>query len=148
MKQEGQMLIKKAEQEEFVGRSEFFTGNVIIKKIFDSTQYANFGASLVHFKKGARTVWHTHPAGQRFIVTKGVIYTGTKDGILQVAHEGDAVLCPPDVEHFHGAGFKDIGEHIALTLEKDGKNVTWLESISDEEYAKFIAKADKQDVKK
>ncbi|WP_258031442.1 cupin domain-containing protein [Campylobacter concisus] len=85
----------------------------------------------MHFPRGVRTAWHTHPAGQNLIVTQGKIYTGTADGIVQIARPGDVVLCPPGVKHWHGAGgLHEDGEYIAVTFEKDGKNVTRLERLS------------------
>lgn len=70
-----------------------------------------------------RSAWHTHPAGQTLIVTKGVIITGTEQGEVQIAREGDTILCPPNLKHWHGAGDKQSGAHIALTGVKDGNNV-------------------------
>ena len=96
----------------------------------------------MHFPRGVRTAWHTHLAGQNLIVTKGKIYTGTADGTLQIASAGDVVLCPPNIKHWHGAGVQEDGEHIAVTFEEDGKNVTWLEHLSEDEYKNLIKKAD------
>ena len=110
--------------------------------LFGATPYANAGAALVHFPRRVRTAWHTHPAGQNLIVTKGKIYTGTADGILQIASAGDVVLCPPNLKHWHGVGVQEDGEHIAVTFEEDGKNVTWLEHLSENEYKNLIKKAD------
>ena len=110
--------------------------------LFGATPYANAGAALVHFPRGVRTAWHTHPAGQNLIVTKGKIYTGTVDGTLQIASAGDVVLCPPNLKHWYGAGVQEDGEHIAVTFEKDSKNVTWLEHLSEDEYKNLIKKAD------
>ena len=113
--------------------------------LFGATPYANAGAALVHFPRGVRTAWHTHPAGQNLIVTKGKIYTGTVDGTLQIAGAGDVVLCPPNLKHWHGAGVQEDGEHIAVTFEKDSKNVTWLENLSEDEYKNLIKKVQKID---
>lgn len=99
----------------------------------------------MHFPRGVRTAWHTHPAGQNLIVTQGKIYTGTADGIIQIARPGDVVLCPPDVKHWHGAGLHEDGEHIAVTFEKDGKNVTWLEHLSQDEYENFVKLANERE---
>ena len=37
---------------------------------------------------------------------------------------------------------QEDGEHIAVTFEKDSKNVTWLEHLSEDEYKNLIKKAD------
>lgn len=139
-----QEVVKSGSLGGFKGDSKIFSGEVHIKMLFKSDSYRPFGGALVRFEKGARTAWHTHPAGQTLLVTQGRIYTGTKDGIAQIAKTGDTVLCPPDVEHWHGAGTQEIGEHIAITHEKDGKNVTWLKLLSDAEYQSYVQAAEKQ----
>jgi quercetin dioxygenase-like cupin family protein len=47
---------------------------------------------------------------------------------------GDAVWCPPGVKHWHGAAPNSSMTHLALTGQKDGRNVEWMEKVSDEEY--------------
>lgn len=142
--QEAQILVKKEDLAVYdkVSSKIFAGGLPKVTMLFGATPYANVGAALVHFPRGVRTAWHTHPAGQNLIVTKGKIYTGTADGILQIASAGDVVLCPPNLKHWHGAGVQEDGEHIAVTFEKDGKNVTWLKHLSEDEYKNLIKKAD------
>ena len=140
--QKTQEVVKAGSLGGFKGDSKIFSGEVSVKMLFKSDYYRSFGGGEVTFSPRARTAWHTHPAGQTLIVTQGKIYTGTKVGITQIAKVGDVVLCPPDVEHWHGAGLKEKGVHIALTHEKDGKNVTWLELLSDEEYEGYIKEAE------
>ena len=142
--QETQVLVKKEALAVYDKMSDkiFAGGLPKVTLLFGATPYANVGAALVHFPCGVRTAWHTHPAGQNLIVTKGKIYTGTADGILQIASASDVVLCQPNLKHWHGAGVQEDGEHIAATFEKDGKNVTWLEHLSEDEYKNLIKKAD------
>ena len=142
--QEAQILVKKEDLAVYDKVSDkIFAGSLPkVTMLFGATPYANAGAALVHFPRGVRTAWHTHPAGQNLIVTKGKIYTGTVDGTLQIASAGDVVLCPPNLKHWHGAGVQEDGEHIAVTFEEDSKNVTWLEHLSEDEYKNLIKKAD------
>lgn len=140
--QKTQEVVKAGSLGGFKGDSKIFSGEVSVKMLFKSDYYRSFGGGEVTFSPRARTAWHTHPAGQTLIVTQGKIYTGTKAGITQIAKVGDVVLCPPDIEHWHGAGLKEKGVHIALTHEKDGKNVTWLELLSDAEYEGYIKEAE------
>ncbi|RDU58985.1 cupin domain-containing protein [Helicobacter marmotae] len=122
------------------GDSKIFSGEVQISEMFKANAWQGFSAGLVEFSPRARSAWHTHPAGQTLIVTKGVIVTGTEQGIVQVAYEGDVILCPPNLKHWHGAGENEGGSHLALTHSKDGKNVFWLEKVSDEEYQEALKK--------
>lgn len=124
----------------FEGNDKIFSGKVKVTTLFKDAPYRAFGGGLVEFSKGARTAWHTHPAGQTLIVTQGTIITGTENGVVQLAHKGDTILCPPDLKHWHGATDKQNGAHIALTGVKDGQNVTWLEKVSDSEYNEAIKK--------
>ncbi|WP_425531739.1 cupin domain-containing protein [Helicobacter mastomyrinus] len=140
--QKTQEIVKAGSLGGFKGDSKIFSGEVNVKMLFKSGDYRNFSGAEVTFSPKARTAWHTHPAGQTLIVTQGTIYTGTKQGITQIAKVGDVVLCPSDIEHWHGAGLKEKGVHIALTHEKDGKNVTWLELLSDTEYEGYIKEAE------
>ena len=144
---EKQILIKKEELTVYdkVSDKIFAGGLPKVTLFFGATSYANAGSALVHFPRGVRTAWHTHPAGQNLIVTKGKIYTGTANGIVQIASPGDVVLCPPGVKHWHGAGLQEDGEHIAVTFEKEGESVTWLEHLSEDEYKSLIEKADAKD---
>lgn len=138
---EAQELVKAGSLGGFVGDEKIFTGKVKVTKLFNDAPYRPFGGGLVEFERGARSAWHTHPAGQTLIVTKGVIITGTEQGEVQLAREGDTILCPPNLKHWHGASDKQSGAHIALTGVKDGNNVNWLEKVSDEEYKSALKKA-------
>ena len=77
---EAQELIKGGRLGGFIGDEKIFTGKVKVTKLFNDAPYRPFGGGLVEFERGARSAWHTHPAGQTLIVTKGVIITGTEKG--------------------------------------------------------------------
>ena len=136
-----QIIVKSGELWGFIGDSKIFSGQVKVTMFFKDAPYRAFGGALVEFSKGARTAWHTHPAGQTLNITDGVIYTGSENGEVQIAHKGDVVLCPPNLKHWHGAGAKQAGVHIALTGINEGKNVVWLELLSEGEYSEAIKKA-------
>jgi quercetin dioxygenase-like cupin family protein len=40
------------------------------------------------------------------------------------------------VKHWHGATTINGMSHLAITENADGKNVEWMEKVSDEQYAK------------
>jgi len=85
-------------------------------------------------KPGARTAWHSHPLGQTLIVTEGIGWTQVKDGPKLEFYAGDVLWCPPDRPHWHGATPHASMTHIAIQEMLDGKNVTWMEKVSDPEY--------------
>ena len=47
---------------------------------------------------------------------------------------GDVVWIPPGVKHWHGASATNGMRHIAIQETVDGRNVDWLEKVSDEQY--------------
>jgi quercetin dioxygenase-like cupin family protein len=89
----------------------------------------------VTFESKARTNWHSHPAGQHIIVSSGVGYYQEWGKPIQVIKAGDVVWIPIGVKHWHGAS-KDIAmTHLVVTgANQDGKNVDWLEAVSDKQY--------------
>ncbi|MDV5171611.1 cupin domain-containing protein [Photobacterium rosenbergii] len=130
----GQEVYRSGSQGSFSGAQELFTGDVQVDMIFPENDVANYSAAYVTFQAGARTAWHEHPAGQHMIVTSGVGLTGTRDGKVVSFHEGDAVWCPPDVDHWHGATPHQAMTHLVVTASKDGQNVIWKEKVTDEQY--------------
>lgn len=116
--------------------SQTFTGDVSHTSLLPATPDANFSMSLVSFQPGARSFWHTHPAGQRLVLTEGMGLTGTADGKIEEIKVGDVVECPAGVKHWHGAAPSTAMSHIAITPMKDGKNVEWMEEVTNEQYNK------------
>jgi quercetin dioxygenase-like cupin family protein len=118
------------------GPAEYFTGNARVEPLFAAKDTAPFSGAYVTFEPGARSAWHTHPAGQHLIVTHGVGWTQEWGGPIVEIRAGDVVWCPPAVKHWHGATPTTAMTHIALTGTAGGKNVEWLEKVSDEQYSK------------
>ena len=118
------------------GPPEYFTGNARVEPLFAAKDTAPFSGAYVTFEAGARSAWHTHPAGQHLIVTHGVGWTQEWGGPVVEIRAGDVVWCPPGVKHWHGATPTTAMTHIALTGTAGGKNVDWLEKVSDEQYRK------------
>jgi 4-carboxymuconolactone decarboxylase len=116
------------------GPAEYFTGDVRVQPLFAEEEAAAHGGAYVTFQPGARSAWHTHPAGQRLIVTDGVGRTQQWGGPVEEIRAGDVLWCPPGVKHWHGASPTSAMTHIALTGARDGQNVEWLETVSDEQY--------------
>jgi 4-carboxymuconolactone decarboxylase len=117
------------------GPSEYFTGRVHIEPLSSSDEHINASTAYVSFLPGARSAWHTHPRGQRLIVTAGIGLTQEWGKRVQEIHPGDVVSCPPGVKHWHGASATTAMTHIAVTgSDEEGKNVTWMEKVSDEQY--------------
>lgn len=116
------------------GPAEWFTGTVRIDPLFDPNDASRAGSAYVTFEPGARTAWHTHPRGQRLVVTAGVGRVQGWGGPVQEIRPGDVVWIPAGVKHWHGASPATALTHIAIQEAQDGTVVTWLEHVSDEQY--------------
>ena len=86
------------------------------------------------FEPGARSNWHTHPAGQTLLVTEGKGLYQEKGKPIRTLNKGDVILCDADIEHWHGASPESGMTHVAITNYKGDNNVTWLKPVTDEEY--------------
>lgn len=116
------------------GPAENFTGAARIDPLFEPNDVANAGAAYVTFEPGARSAWHTHPRGQRLVVTAGVGRVQQWQGPLHEIRPGDVVWTPAGVKHWHGAAPTTAMTHIAVQETLNGSVVTWLEKVSDAQY--------------
>lgn len=112
---ETQQITRAGEQASAAGPAEFFTGRVRVDPVWPANDNINASGGLVTFEPGARSAWHTHPAGQRLVVTSGVGMTQEWGKPVQVIRPGDVVWCPPGVKHWHGAAPGTAMTHLAVT---------------------------------
>src|SRR5438128_8798047 len=116
------------------GPADWFTGTVRIDPLFDAPEPARVRGASVTFETGARSAWHTHPLGQTLIVTSGLGWAQTEGGPIEEIRPGDVVWFPPGEKHWHGATATTAMSHIAVTESLNGKNVDWMEKVTDEQY--------------
>ena len=115
--------------------SDYFTGDVSMQPVITAPDPARLRGVSVTFQPGARTAWHTHPLGQTLIVTSGRGLAQVEGGPIQQFSEGDVVWFEPGEKHWHGAAPDKAMTHIALQEAQDGNAVTWLEHVTDAQYA-------------
>jgi quercetin dioxygenase-like cupin family protein len=118
------------------GPAEYFTGSVRVDPLFRPQEPARTSGAYVTFEPGARTAWHTHPLGQTLIITAGFGWVQREGGPIEDVRPGDVVSFPPGEKHWHGATPVTAMTHIAITETLDGKNVDWMEKVSDDQYRK------------
>lgn len=116
------------------GPAATFTGNVSVTPLFKANEHMRASSTSVRFEAGARSAWHSHPAGQTLIVTEGVGWVQERGGEKKRIEVGDVVWTPPGVVHWHGASAESSMTHIAMSEQVDGKAVTWMEHVSDAHY--------------
>ncbi|WP_433735651.1 (R)-mandelonitrile lyase [Pseudomonas putida] len=129
-----QQISRAGSQASMAGPADYFTGRVRVDPLFPATEPINASGAYVTFEPGARSAWHTHPAGQRLVVVAGVGLTQEWGKPVQEILPGDVIVCPPGVKHWHGAAPSSAMTHLAVTGTVDGKNVDWLEKVSDDQY--------------
>lgn len=118
------------------GPAEWFTGSVRIDSMLSqASEPSRVTAGCVTFEPGARTAWHTHPLGQTLIVTAGCGRVQVEGRPAEEIRPGDVVWIAPGERHWHGASPATAMTHIAVQEVLDGSPVTWLEHVSDEQYA-------------
>jgi quercetin dioxygenase-like cupin family protein len=118
------------------GPADWFTGAVYIDAVAAPAGQSRVSASRVHFTPGARTAWHTHPNGQTIYVLEGVGLAQRRGGPPEVIRPGDRVFFEPGEEHWHGATASRLMTHVAmLDVDGEGSAATWLEHVTDEDYA-------------
>ncbi|MHA6344429.1 (R)-mandelonitrile lyase [Roseivivax sp. CAU 1761] len=116
------------------GPADYFTGTVRIDPLFQMDAPGRTGGVHVTFEPGARTAWHTHPAGQTILITFGRGRVQREGGPVEEVRQGDVVVFPAEVRHWHGAAPDTAMSHIAIQESIDGTPVTWLEKVSDADY--------------
>jgi len=133
----GMMQIARAgSQPSRPGSVEYFTGSVRIDALFPVREPSRVSAGSVTFEPSARTAWHTHPLGQTLLITSGLGWVQREGGPVEEVRPGDLVWFSPGLKHWHGATPTTAMTHIAIQETVNGKNVDWMEKVSDEQYRK------------
>lgn len=126
-------IIHSGSQPSSPGPAEYFTGTVRVDAPFKGS--GNLSGATVTFEPGARTAWHTHPLGQTLLIVSGCGRVQRVGGPVEEVRPGDIVWFEPDEKHWHGAAPDCAMSHVAIGEMKDGSAVTWMEKVSDADYA-------------
>ncbi|HRO45349.1 cupin domain-containing protein [Agriterribacter sp.] len=110
-----------------------FTGTAWLNNLVQADSINQNAVGIVTFEPGARTKWHSHPAGQIILALDGVGYYQEKGSLKIIVNKGDVVKCPADMPHWHGASAGTAFVQIAVTSRQNGPTV-WLTPVTDEEY--------------
>ncbi|WP_432708722.1 cupin domain-containing protein [Pedobacter sp.] len=110
-----------------------FIGEVWVKSLVEADSLNETAVGNVTFAPGARSKWHSHPAGQIILATEGVGYYQEKGRSKIILNKGDVVKCPPNLPHWHGASADTKFVQVAITGRQHGPTV-WLEAVPDSVY--------------
>ena len=116
------------------GPAQYFTGKVTVVELVKPEAPGRAGTGLVAFSAGARSNWHTHPAGQTLYVTDGCGWTQREGGAVARICKGDTVYVPAGVRHWHGATATTPMTHLSITETVGGRNVDWMEPVSTAQF--------------
>lgn len=113
----------------------YFTGDAWVEML--SVDAATFDAITynVTFAAGSRNYWHAHSGGQLLLCTSGEGWYQEKGSPARKLKAGDVVEIKPDVIHWHGASAHSEFVHIGITPQVSKNQVSWLDPVSEEEYA-------------
>lgn len=118
--QKEQIVIPGGSQASSYAPEKNFTGRVRVDPAFKTESPQRTYGSYVTFEPSARTDWHIHPMGQVLIVMFGTGMTQEWGKEIQIIKQGDIVICPPNVKHWHGAA-----PNAAMTMAK-----LWAETVN------------------
>ncbi|WP_219226414.1 cupin domain-containing protein [Pedobacter antarcticus] len=110
-----------------------FNGEVWVKSLIDADSLNETAVGNVTFAPGARSKWHSHPAGQILMVTDGVGYYQEKGQSKVILRKGSVIKCPPNTPHWHGASPDTAFVQLAITSRTNGPTV-WLQTVTEKEY--------------
>jgi quercetin dioxygenase-like cupin family protein len=129
-KQELETIFPKTE----LGSKDFFTGNAYPTALVESDSVYNTLVGNVYFEPGARSNWHSHPAGQILIITDGIGYHQIEGKSIEIIKKGSVVKCPPNVRHWHGASPAVGLQQLYIIPNTENGIVEWKEAVTDEQY--------------
>ena len=127
-------IIKPVAEPSNEGPAEYFTGTVRVTPLVKGESPCCLTCASVGFQPGARSAWHMHPKGQLLIVTEGSGLIQEWGKPVRRIVTGDVIWTPPGVKHWHGASPESAMTHTACQETQDGKNVDWMEKVTDQEY--------------
>ncbi|MGC6369958.1 (R)-mandelonitrile lyase [Pseudomonas sp. K2I15] len=127
-------IVRNGERASVIGAPQNFVGHARIDPLFAVPAPSNVSAGYVTFEPGARSMWHTHPLGQMLVVTMGTGWVQQEGAQKQVIKPGDVIWTPPGVKHWHGATSTTSVTHMAIQEALDGKNVQWLEPVTEAQF--------------
>jgi quercetin dioxygenase-like cupin family protein len=83
------------------------------------------------YDAGARSYWHVHDGSLVLLIEQGRGRFQIKGQPIREFGPGEPIVLPANVPHWHGASPGEGLTWVALSI---GRNVKWMEPVSEEEY--------------
>jgi quercetin dioxygenase-like cupin family protein len=110
------------------------TGKAFNYGLVDADSTYSSVVGNVYFEPGARSNWHSHPAGQILIITDGEGFHQIKGKPKEHLKKGDVVKCPPNELHWHGASPQTGMQQLYIVPNTEKGIVKWMQPVTDAEY--------------
>ena len=122
-----------------VNYAQYFIGNSYLKMLDKTDSGVSF--ANVTFEPKCRNNWHIHKSskggGQVLICVEGEGWYQEEGKEARSLKEGDIVVIPANVKHWHGAKKDSWFSHIAVEIPGENASNEWCEPVTDEEYNKL-----------
>lgn len=109
-----------------------FVGRARLTRMPGLSDDPKINAFRVAFEPAARTNWHTHSGPQLLVVLSGRCRLQCDGEAVREIDAGDVACIAPGERHWHGASAGGPMAHLAINV---ASKTTWLEPVSDAEYA-------------
>lgn len=120
--------------------AKYFKGNSYLNPLTKQGESAVFLANVT-FEPRCRNNWHIHHAstggGQILICVDGEGWYREEGKEARDLKQGDVVVIPANVKHWHGAKKDSWFSHIAVEVPGENTKTEWCEEVTDEEYDKL-----------
>ena len=123
--------------EENTGYAQYFSGKSWLAPLTKMSEL-NVPMSNVTFEPGCRNNWHSHTGGQILVAVGGTGYYQERGKAAVRMEPGDVIEIAPNIEHWHGAAPDSWFSHLAIACNPQTNENTWLEPVSDEDYAAAV----------
>lgn len=131
---EGMRIVHTGSAPSNAGPVSNFSGNAQVQPVLNAEGSSRLSAGFVTFEPGARSAWHTHPAGQLLVIVAGTGWVQEAGKPRQTVHAGDVIWTPPGVKHWHGATATTSMTQLATQETVGGRNVDWMEKVTDAQF--------------
>ena len=108
------------------------TGRVEVAASFGGAG-GQHGARMT-FHPGARTAWHSRPAGQTLLVIDGQGLLQRDGGRIEPMQAGDVIWVEPGQRRWFGAAPDAAIALIALAGADAASDVVWMERVAERDY--------------
>ena len=119
------------------GFAKYFIGDSFLNPLTDF-MHGEFPLFNVTFEPSCRNNWHIHHAdkggGQILICTAGEGWYQEDGKEPRELKEGDVIVIPQGVKHWHGAKKDSWFSHVSLEVPGENSSNEWLEPVTDEYY--------------